>query len=333
MACLRQFTILLSVLGVSALTVPPLGEDSAVVHYYALEGSAELPQYGVAHLASTCRLAEAGREEGGVRLMRLAFDAPPVFTDQYGLRHRLPKPFHVHRFPFYYRQSRDGTLLDVLHHQDDSWQSVAAKKDMVGAHQLVVHHDLGWRGGAWTSVENDVGGSGVATYSVQATGSHMHVSKHLVYEEEERWLHRTVNTTGMVALNGTVHAIHIQGETRVTAEEGHDGVQRLSGAEMIPSRPVSTTWTLISLEPESESGRRRLHHTPCAGRKQPHARVLFSSIIMPLAVLGALSRGVLPRWIQRRNWSRAQSHASTEKRIWTTSGSRKRISAGVEGRV
>lgn len=243
----------------------PMRDDPRRTHVYALSGSAQVPSHGMLGMQMEVQLCEVGRDAGGARLVRLVIPRAPTLVDRHGTRHTMiTPPYVVHEYPFFFRQTADGRLLEVLHHPNETSVAVDLKRDLASTQQLVSVSDALQRmrrrlqlgrpdpTHVWERRERDVGGEATARYRLQAHRAGWYLSKRLVYDPAEQFTRTETNLTALLHQNATAFTIRQSSYTHLVPDTPDDAENETTtysteGRTLWPDRPTRTRWRLLQV--------------------------------------------------------------------------------------
>ena len=250
------------------------------------------PQHGSVETRLTVHLKEMESDRAGSRFMRLevADDGVAIDSDGYSDRAGFHTRLRLHAHPFFFHVRRDGSVHDLVFHHDDAGPVLANKKLLVSHLQVRLPASArrklragdGDGGGSratsstrrsgalnYTLVEQDVHGPATVSYSARVG-----LFGRRVVEKLQRWH----------AANGLPHTVEAIGSTRVILDGAHGAplsvsaqflvkkldepsdeearhaeakFQKISGFEMLPSDPVSSSWTLLPVVQGARTEERR----------------------------------------------------------------------------
>jgi hypothetical protein len=130
---------------------------------YDVTSSAELPRAGRVDASFRVRLTRLGYDVEGAQLVQMKLARGELVKSRWNAPADMPS-MQLHRYPLFFRQDGSGRILSVHHHPQEKRQTLALKRVLLSAHQIVLPPNDGVAS-AWSFAEIDSAGPAVAEYT------------------------------------------------------------------------------------------------------------------------------------------------------------------------
>lgn len=157
-------------------------------------------------------------------------------------------------YPFFFVKAENGSLLEVLHHPDETSESLGVKKVLVSSHQLVVpsrqFRSTSGDSERWEVAEEDASGGSRANYtSRRGLFGRTHYHKQQEWPSKESGLVQLATTDAVVGRNGEL--VRLETQRRLLFEDltlrfGDIAVGAEKLNYLLPPEPSAVTWSLLT---------------------------------------------------------------------------------------
>ena len=217
-------------------------------------------------------LDEMARGPNTSRTMRLVIGRESIVRDQLGTMVESSATWDAVRYPFYFNQDSDGTILSVSHHLRESAGSLKIKRMLISALQLqrrTAREVTVGKPLEFSADEEDYDGPVHSTYSVRkGLVGRLVYAKRLDWQPTQRRpaiIEQRATLTALVDTRGVIRRLHseLQFTTNISKQPlpggEYDQDVVVDGLDFMPKEPAVFTWSLLPpSEQLSASGRRRL---------------------------------------------------------------------------